>query len=72
MPNSTTITETTTTAAGSANLTADSPGNSANDWVQESATSERDHDNDDKGAQEAFTELKDPLIPRIFPVYAFI
>jgi hypothetical protein len=70
MPNSTTITETTTAAAGSENLTADSPRNSASDWLEGSPSPKNDHDN--TGEQDNVTELKEPLIPRIFPVYAFI
>lgn len=72
MPNSTTVTETTTAAAGSANFIADSARISAGDWLEPSPTRKNDHDRDDDGAQGAFTELKEPLIPRIFPVYAFI
>lgn len=70
MPNSTTITEATTTAGGSANLIADPARNSASSLAEGSPLPKNDHDN--KGTQDAFTELKDPLIPRIFPVYAFI
>jgi hypothetical protein len=72
MPNSTTITETTAAAAGPENLTAVSAQNSASDWLEGSPSPKNDHDRDDKGAQDAFTEIKEPLIPRIFPVYAFI
>lgn len=70
MPNSTTITETTATAA--ANLTTDPARNSPSDWLEGSPLSKNDRADDDKGAQDAFTELKQPLIPRVFPVYAFI
>lgn len=70
MPNSTTITETTATTAGYASITADSARNSASDWREGSPSPKNDHDN--TGEQDNVTELKEPLIPRIFPVYAFI
>lgn len=69
MPDSTTITETATAAVGSANLTADSPRNSASDWPEGSLSPKNDHDGTGEPDN---VELKEPLIPRIFPVYAFI
>ena len=72
MPNSTTITETTATTAGYAGLTADSARNSTRDWREGSPYWKNDHDHEDAAAQDDVAVLKEPLIPRIFPVYAFI
>lgn len=72
MPNSTTISETVPAAAGSEGLIVHSAQNSVSDWLEGCPAPKKDQDQDDKGAQDAITETKEPLIPRIFPVYAFI
>jgi hypothetical protein len=71
MPDSTTIAETITAGTdpdtGVSDSIESSTQNSGMDWLEGCPDAK-----DDQGTLGAITETKEPLIPRLFPVYAFI
>ena len=71
MPNSTTIAETITAGPGYKASVGDSIENSTRNSGMDRLEGCADPECD-QGPEDACTEANEPLIPRIFPVYAFI